>query len=197
MDKLVELFISNPLSAISVVMFALLAWFIKRDYARRENQFKRFGATFSNWEKELATQAAKTKTALSLHSEDMGKATKAINGDMLEIKKEFFQLKQELFEKMGEAQNAVSHIEREAKALIHGLQMAVEKLEGKFGKVSEYKEEIEKTWGKIYSLEENTGKLEETVNKGHRNNFRALAKALKSQQSEIETLKKASKKNEV
>jgi len=130
-----------------------------------------------------------TKRALNKHSEDMGKATKAMNGDMLKVKESMFALKQEVMDKIEEMKNFAAYLERETRAMAQALELTTEKLDEKFGRIIEIKKELEMLNGKVIRVEENQGKFHIEIIKT-KERLEAAGRLLQNQQEEISRIKK-------
>ena len=195
---MISMLVTDPLKAIAVSAVFLATYLIISAKKRLEKDFQRFESKLGIYERSIEHHASETRKALATHSDHMGKATKAINGDVLKIKENIFELKRELIVKVDEAHSQVASIEREAKAIAHALQLTTEQFEVKFGRVIEFKKEIELAHGKIIRLEETSGTFKIDLIK-HKEWFGQVAKSLQVHKSELDALRAAQKKgsNEV
>lgn len=193
MEAIISMFVTDPLKAIAVCAVFLATYFIIAAKKRLEKDFQGFENKLSVYERSIEFHASETRKALAVHSDHMGRATKAINGDMLKIKENIFELKRELIQKVDEARAQVASIEREAKAIAHALQLTTEQFEVKFGRIIEFKKELETTHGKIIRLEEASGTFKIDIIK-HREWFGQVGQTLKAQKAELDALRAAQKK---
>ena len=89
-----------------------------------KNRLERGVATMArNFEEQLGL----TRKILRQHSEDLGKATKAINGDMLKIKDNIVNFKNELFSEMNEIRGDFGGIELKCEQLSNSINLHAEK----------------------------------------------------------------------
>ena len=75
----------------------------------------------------MRTQMLETRKEMQTHSENMGKATKAINGDMLQIKENIFELKRDVMDKIEILKSFTSDLQRRNETLAHQLNLTEEK----------------------------------------------------------------------
>lgn len=193
MEAIITMFATDPLKAIAVCAVFLATYLIIAAKKRLENDFKGFETKLSVYERSIEFHASETRKALAVHSDHMGRATKAINGDMLKIKENIFELKRELIQKVDEARTQVASIEREAKAIAHALQLTTEQFEVKFGRIVEFKKELEIAHGKIIRLEEASGSFKIDIVK-HQEWFGRIGQTLKAQKAEIDELRTRTQK---
>lgn len=200
MEGLITFVVEHPGSAVTVVALSLaclFGWLLFGSFKKQVEDIQKyhdnFGDRFELMKSSVERDLSITRTALTNHREDMGKATKAINGDMLKIKENIFELKRELLVKVDEAQLQVANLEREARALAHVLELTTEKFEAKFGKIIQFKEELAAAHGKIIRLEESQGAFKIDIVK-HQQWFGEVGKALKAQKAELDALRAAQKK---
>lgn len=193
MEAIISMFVTDPLKAIAVCAVFLATYLIISAKKRLEKDFQGFENKLSVYERSIEFHASETRKALATHSDHMGRATKAINGDMLKIKENIFELKRELIQKVDEARAQVASIEREAKAIAHALQLTTEQFEVKFGRIIEFKKELETAHGKIIRLEEASGTFKIDIVK-HREWFGQVGQTLKAHKAELDQLRAAQKK---
>lgn len=198
MESTISMFATDPLKAIAVCAVFLATYFIIQAKKRLEKDFNGFEKKLEVYDRSFEHHARETRKALSEHQDAMGKATKAINGDMLKIKENLFELKRELIVKVEEARAQVASLERESKAMSHALSLTTEQFEAKFGRIIEFKKELETAHGKIIRLEESQGGFKIDVVK-HREWIGQIGQTLKAHKAELDALRAAQKKgpNEV
>ena len=83
----------------------------------------------------MRAQMLETRKEMQTHSENMGKATKAINGDMLQIRENIFLLKQDVMDKIEVLKGFTAELQRRNETLAHQLNLTTDKFEEKFGKI--------------------------------------------------------------
>lgn len=86
---------------------------------------------------------------LTAHEESMGKAGKAIHGDMLEVQKEFNKLKVDFSDKIIEVNKQMSNLKIEANELVSSLKMSTERFDDKYNRISEVEGEVKAVKEKI------------------------------------------------
>ncbi len=165
-----DVFLNHLLDWLALGLLGLVAWFIKKEYSRSEEQMKSFSDKMTVWEASIKKHFADTRTHLAMHSDSMGKATKAINGDMLKIRENLFEVKQELFDKIEKTKTDSSELDQ------------------KIGRVIELKKDISMAHGKIIHLEENTGILKVDISE-QKKNIRNLGQIIKLTRDDLENLK--------
>jgi chromosome segregation ATPase len=197
-EQIISLFVDDPMKAIAVCSVFLASFLAVALYKRLKKDFQGFESKMDRYETAIEHHATETKKALATHSENMGRATKAINGDMLKIKESVFELKRELVLKLDEARAHVAHLERQTLAMSQALLLTTEKFDEKFGRIIEFKKEIETLHGKVLRLEESSGSIRIDIVK-HTEWFGQIAKTLKAQKAELDELRPMRKKgpNEV
>jgi len=95
--------------------------------------------------------------SLNTHSENMGKATKAINGDMLAIKNSIFSLKKELNDELQKVQNQSSEIARGFETLATRFELASEAFDQRYGRLINLELRTQNNEGKILLIEKQNG----------------------------------------
>lgn len=191
-DFLLQLFVKDPIKGVLAALLLGVCWLsyhlARREYARRETQLTEFKKDLTKIERNMSAHMHSTRSALETHSENMGKATKAINGDMQRIQAAAFEMKSELLQKIGEVQEAAMKLAYDTKTLAQVGQMAAEKLEERFEIIRTIKDEIKTLHGKVYRLEETSGDFRVTVAK-HEERHRQIAQALDSQRKQLDDLR--------
>lgn len=189
MDKIAEIVLADPIKAVAVIAVALVLYFIKRDYQDREVQFKGFEDRLKSWDKSIYSHMRETRDTLIRHSDDMGKATKAVNGDMLKIKETVYELKHDVHEELISTKNLLAAVQRDTDMMTTRLEYAIKTFDDKYGRVIDFKRDLDLMIGKVTKLEESTGELQ-IKNIKHQENMSQVAQALNVQQSQIEQLKR-------
>jgi len=180
---------SDPLKAVIVILLCVVVWFIQEDFSRRKKQFESFEAKLEYWEETFQKKLSETRTALRLHSEDLGKATKAVNGDMIQIKEHIFSLKETLIDQIEFLKSESAKLERQLILSVQKHELASEKFEQKLESVKNIKSELEETKGKIILIDTET-KQAKVMLERHHEYFQKTAKALKAQKDELDAIKK-------
>lgn len=183
---LTDLMKSDPMKALAVsaiILCAILFVELKRrfghDILRFESSLDGFGKKMSFWESEIRKHMGQTGKDLLKHSEDMGKATKAINGDMLKIQENVFDLKSSIKMEVESLKENAAALHRDFLAIAQKVDLSVEALHNRFGSVIQIKKELEMQLGKIIQVEENNGKNAVRIAK-HDEHFTTIGHTLES-----------------
>ena len=188
---LIDLGGQKIITIISLVIAIYLVVYFKKHLFKR---FEGFEANMSTWSNSIEFHMKETRTALSSHTDSMGKATKAINGDMLKIRENVFELKQEIIIKIEDLKTFTSQLLRDTEILAHHLELTTQKFDDKFGRIIEFRETLNHLHGQVTQLDELTGKFK-IMHAGHLRNISDISKVLKNQKEEIETIKKSQHSN--
>lgn len=191
MDDFVALFRSDPIKALAcaaVLLAGFLFLELKRrfshDIIRFETTIESFAQKMSYWETQIRNHMGQTGKDLLKHSEDMGKATKAISGDMLKIQEHVFNMKQSIVTEIESLKKFSGSLEREFLAFVGKTENISETLTERFGRIIEVKKELEIQLGKVVQIEENTGKQTVRLAK-HEDHFAKIALSLSHQKEKL------------
>lgn len=161
---IISLLKSDPVKAVAVlliVMCAVLFFDLRRRFSKDIIGFNvsinGFTKKMTYWEEQIRNHTAETGKNLLRHSEDMGKATKAINGDMLKIHESFLALKEQTLTEIEKLKTFGGALERQFLLLAQKNEMTLEAMDQKFGRVIEIKKNLEQLNGKVTLIEETFG----------------------------------------
>lgn len=188
MAEVLEIFTSDPIRAIALAAIAVATYFIIAFKKNLEKQFTSFETQMSDWTGSIKNHMTETKAELRTHSENLGKATKAINGDMAKIEKSVFELKRDVLERTAELQKFATALESETKTLAQVFELNVDRYNEKLGQITEVKNKLATAYGKIERLEETTGNFRILVGK-QKEQLTAAARILKRHEDELTKLK--------
>ena len=76
-------------------------------------------------------QMESTRKLIRVHTDNMGRATKSINGDMLEIKEQFVNFKDQVFDITQDMKNQQAEMQRQSEMLTTRMELAMEKYEAR------------------------------------------------------------------
>lgn len=155
---------NDPVKAIAVililicgVLFFTLNRRIEKDLNRFDDRFETFDSKMNVWESSIHRHMLDTGKQLIIHSENMGKATKAINGDFLRVHEAFLQMKEVTSTEIEKLKNVCGALERSFLLIAQKCDLSVEKIDEKFGRIIELKKNIDTLNGKVLRMEESTG----------------------------------------
>lgn len=192
MAEVLKLFTSDPIRAIAICAIFVATYFILAFKKNLEKQFKSFETQMDDWTGTIKKHMTDTRSELKTHSENLGKATKAINGDMNTIERSVFNLKKDVLERTAQLQQFAVELESETQKLSQVFATNVDRFELKLGQIVELKKELATAYGKIERLEGTTGELRILIGK-HKDHLKAAGKILKHHQSQLDALKRREK----
>lgn len=193
MSDLFQMIIESPVRALAfVLMLACVALLeiIRRSFFKRIEDNEKKLETF---ERSIGSHFKQTRVALASHSDDLGKATKAVNGDMLQIQKEVFTLKSDLLQRTVELETYARQLEHRTAGLAQVFQGTVDNFDLKLAHIVNLRKELESLHGKVLHIEENSGQFRITIGKLSEQ-MSAVAIGLKSHAAKIKSLEPKDKK---
>lgn len=179
-------FLSNSFWEIVATGALFLALYFMKAW---KSQISESMSTFQAQLSSLFQDGKDTRDSLKSHSDDMGKATKAINGDMLKIQKNIFTLEQDLNRKVESVVNEAAAIARDFESLSNQLKLGIESFDARYGRVLELHSRFDELNGKIIIIEEKTAKVLKTSNE-HSEAFNQTKQILKKMRTELNGLHK-------
>lgn len=195
--ELLGLINSHPEHAVTILALAFVGFilYLVSKFAIKQivHHFNAFSEKQAKWEVLIAGHMSDTRKAMATHSEDLGKATKAVNGDMLEIKESVFDLKKELLDRGQELRDLVSKVQHEVKLQAVGVNALAERFEAKYGGIIELRGDLEQAFGRIVQIEDTQQASQRQTRQEllrHTDLFRKAAKSLNIHATEIQKLKK-------
>lgn len=190
---------SNPQSAVSflaVILACFMGFLLYRQWEKRSSQMEEsFQVTETKFEirsNSLEKAFSETRAEIHAHREDMGKATKAISGDMLKVKEKIFEMKSELADQVEDLRKFSSEIHRSMILAQETAKIAIDNLNEKLGRVIVIENKMQTFESYLTKLQESNGETKTELLK-HRGWFGELAKSLKDQKSKLEALERESK----
>lgn len=191
---------SDPVKAVVVVLlFLCVALFLElkkrftHDLTRFEKTLGTFTTKMGYWEERISMHTAETGKSLLRHSEDMGKATKAINGDFLKIHEAFLAMKQQTIDEIEKLKSFSATLERQFLLIAQKCDLSVDAINEKFGRIIEIKKNLETLNGKVILIEENVGKQSTRMAK-HEEHFTTVGNTLANHKSALEQIQSEIKK---
>lgn len=145
-----------PFHALAVVSIVIAGGLLSFFKDRLQKDFENFEKQMEVWTKSMGQHMRETRTSLDTHKEAMGKATKAINGDMLSIKENIFSLKTEVVSSVENLKVWTAKLERGVEKNAHQVEMVTQKFDEKIASVVRVQEQINELFGKVTVLGEQT-----------------------------------------
>lgn len=200
MEGLITFVAQNPSSFLIVVSLALACLFayllfqnFKTQITKASEAAESFTDKMDAIKISLENKLQATNLLLNSHREDMGKATKAINGDMLLMKEKVFELKQDLISEIEKTKYLSQETGRNLELARETSKLAIDSLNEKLGRVILIEKSLETYGSQITKLQEGVGR---GVTDQARNDqwFSSVAQALKAHKAQLEELKRGQKK---
>lgn len=198
--------IQNPSASLTIVSVALAFFFAWLLYGSFKDRIKSFeGAVNTSAIQVQVAQSSfeekmqQTRSQLQKHSEDMGKMTKAVQGDFLKIQEKIFDLRQELVLEVEKVKTLSGDTTR-ALTLAHEItKLSIDGLNEKLGRIILIEKDINVFKVQIEKVQESVGqnKLEVVKNTSQ---VGALTKLLQDTREKFRTLEteiKKGSKNEI
>lgn len=200
MLEIATFIVSNPNAAVSflaVLLAAFLGYLLYRQWEKRstklEENFSSAEARFTIQSKSMENYLAETRRDLTSHRDDLGKASKAIAGDMLKVNERIFDLKQEISNQVGELRKFTSEIHRTMVLAHDTSKIAIESLNEKLGRIIIIENKIATFEQLITKVQHNGGQNTTDILK-HRAWFADVGKTLAAQKTRLETLEQQTKR---
>lgn len=179
-----------------VLAVSLILYFKNRlvqDFVRFENKLNRWENVIEGklvrWEMQVSDHITGTSKTLSTHAQEMSVFIKAINTDMLKIKENIFDLKQEMISKIDSLKDTVNYLEREFKLISDNMKKTKDQFDESFGRVINIRSEIDATYSRIMRLENDGKDLRSQYDK-HEEWFTQINQMLKDQKEKMKNFKK-------
>jgi hypothetical protein len=182
MSEFFHLIFSNPAQALAFLFLAVIVGLLELIRRVAFERFRLHEARLIGYEKSFTENLKQTRVVILRHSDDMGKATKAINGDMLMIQEKVFGLRQDFVQKSSELAIFGRELEQKTIALAHVFEANVEKFDAKLAHIINLRKELATLTGKVEQVETATGQFRITMGN--------VGKILKKHEDEIRGLKK-------
>lgn len=189
LKDLLGILFAHPEHAATICSVFLAALLISLLAKKLVKDFNSFESRLAQWEISVSGHMSETRRSLAHHSDDLGKATKAINGDMQKIKESVFELKQDLLSRIESMREIAGHLERQVKMLAVAVKTTTERFEEKYGKIVELRQALDEGYGKIIRLEGSAKSVREELIK-HEEWFRKIAKTLTDHKDDLSKIKK-------
>lgn len=141
---------TNPSAAVSliaVLLACLMGYLLYSQWEKRTTQSEEVltGAEtrFNYQSKAIEKKLQETRDDLNVHREDMGKATKAISGDMLKIKEKIFELKSDITDQVDQIRKHSNEIQHSLVLANETTKLAMDNLNEKIGRVVALEKQLE------------------------------------------------------
>lgn len=194
MEWLFDLLFKNPMQAIAVVAIICACWFAKELFNKFKEEVRELKKSGGEVHQQMiahrnavAKSFQQYREMLDEHKGDMGKATKAIQGDLLRAGERVFELKQEMTRELINLKAMAVDTESNMKLANEVSKLAIENLNEKLGRVILIEKSLDIYGAQIAKLQEGTGKHTIDISK-HQQWFATIGEALKAQKTQLQKL---------
>lgn len=201
MEELFKIISEHPASAVNVVALFLAGLFAKllfgsftKRLTKNEHHMEQANTRYEISSSEIKSYVKQLETTIATHKDDMGRAAKAINGDMLKMRERLFEIRQEL---VAEIDKFKSNIKASTDNLLMAQEITkitIKNYEEKLGRVILIEKDVETHKSQITALQEGVGSTKSTLSNNDRR-FENIAVALEKHKKSIEALDKKTKKD--
>lgn len=194
MEELITFIAQNPSAALIVIAMALACLFafllfgsFKTQVSEMKSSNTSFGDRMEELKEDINRKFNETRLELSRHRDDMGKATKSIQGDLLKTAERIFELKQDMTREVLNLRALSTDTARSLEVANQTSKIALENLNEKLGRVILIEKTIEVYNAQITKLQEGVGGTRTDLHK-HSQWFTSIATALKMQKEQLQKL---------
>lgn len=171
--ELLTTLLNNPSSVLTILALLVagfLGWLI---YLIAKNQIKDLKKAVENTsvhmtsaQNSFSNRFSEVTRSLNTHSSDMGKMTKAVQGDFLKMQEKLFNLRQELVQEIDKVKSLSNETTSALKLANEITKLSIEGMNEKLGKIIVIEKEIEIFKGQFPKMQEGIGqaRLEVTKN---------------------------------
>jgi predicted nucleic acid-binding Zn-ribbon protein len=181
MKEFFELLLNNPEKAVILALAVIASGLFLHVKNQFVGQLKGFTTKMDLWESSLKLHMGETDRSLKTHSEDMGKATKAINGDMLKIKEEVFELRKTISLDIEMLKSFISEVERNLLKTSENSKIVIQSL-------ARMRSELNTINSKLITIDTEKGKTEVRIAK-IQDTLGLASKVIKQNRDDLEKLK--------
>lgn len=200
MEAIAEAITQNPQTALTLiaVLCALgFAWLLFSSFKARVDKFETAvddaGSRINFAQNAFDLKFNELKMALFHHSSDMGKATKAVQGDFLKMKEQILNLKQELISEVEKVKSLSIETTSSLKLANEITKLSIEGMNEKLGKIIVIEKEIDILKGQVPKFQEGLGQTRTEVVK-YTSQIGSLAKHLQDTRTKLNSLELEIKK---
>lgn len=191
-----ETLFKNPMQAALVVVILIACWLARE-------LFKNFKTEVSDLKKSAgevgqqmyahrsatSKQFLEHKAMLDAHKDDMGKFTKAVQGELLKTSERLFELKQEMMRELLNLRAMATDTERNMTLANEVSKLAIQNLNEKLGRVILIEKTLDAFDGQLSKLQETTGQHSIDLHK-QQQWYGSVAEALKLQKAQLQKLER-------
>lgn len=200
MEAIAEAITQNPQTALTLVavLCALgFAWLLFSSFKARVDKFEtavdEAGSRINFAQNAFDLKFNELKSGLFTHSSDMGKATKAIQGDFLKMKEQLLNLKQELISEVEKVKALSLETTSSLKLANEITKLSIEGMNEKLGKIIVIEKEIDILKRQLPIVQEGIGQTRTEVIK-YTSQIGSLAKHLQDTRTKLNSLELEIKK---
>ncbi len=189
-----ETLFKNPMQAALVVAILIACWLARELFKNFKSEVLdlkksagEVGQQMYAHRNATSKQFLEHKAMLDAHKDDMGKFTKAVQGELLKTTERLFELKQEMTRELLNLRAMATDTERNMKLANEVSKLAIESLNEKLGRVILIEKTIETYGAQITKLQEGNGQASADIGK-HQQWFASIGEALKFQKAQLQKL---------
>lgn len=138
---------------------AIVAYFLIDFKSTIDKTIQGFSEEMKTIQRELSKDLKSFGLRIDNHKDSLGRAGKAINGDMLEIRKSAMSLRESISEEISSMKSEVFKLESKASGLAGDIKISTKEFNDKFGQLIKMNEDVETTYGKVILLEKHFDKM--------------------------------------
>lgn len=195
---LVKLILENPLQVVTIVALLLVGFLVIELYRAFKNRLGKSDEDFTENSKLIRVDLKETRHELRAVRDSLGKATKALQGEMLTVKENLFQLKTELVTEINNVKSLSTQTAHALTLANETARVSMEALNEKYGKIIHIEKLLDTHSNQITKLQESGGGHATTLAK-HNGWFGDVARSLKLNKEKLDSLiaEQAKAKNEI
>lgn len=162
--ELLTTLLNNPssiLTILALLVAGFLGWLIfiivKHQIKEFKNSVENVGVQMNAAQNAFSNRFSEVTKSLNTHSNDMGKMTKAVQGDFLKMQEKLFNLRQELVQEIEKVKHLSTETTSALKLANEITKLSIEGMNEKLGKIIVIEKEIEIFKGQFPKMQEGIG----------------------------------------
>lgn len=194
MEWFLGLIFNNPMQAVTVAAL-VISFFLSRELFKKFKEEVKdlkdaahgVGGQLTAHRTATSKQFIEHKAMLDAHKDDMGKFTKAVQGELLKTSERLFELKQEMMRELLNLRAMASDTERNMTLANEVSKLAIQNLNEKLGRVILIEKTLDAYGSQLSKLQETAGQHTIDLHK-QQQWFGSIAEALKHQKTQLQKL---------
>ncbi len=194
MEWFLGLIFNNPMQAVTVAAIVISFFLARELFGKFKEEVKDLkevaqgvGGQLTAHRTATSKQFLEHKAMLDAHKEDMGKFTKAVQGELLKTSERLFELKQEMMRELLNLRAMATDTERNMTLANEVSKLAIQNLNEKLGRVILIEKTLDVYDGQLSKLQETTGQHSIDLHK-QQQWYGSVAEALKLQKAQLQKL---------